>query len=267
MIESTDQIRRKIVLKNIPDTIVSVVPSQTELLYDLGLGDKITGITKFCIHPSHLKKEKVIVGGTKNLNIDKIRKLSPDLIIANKEENNPEQIKNLSGEFPVWTSDIKQLSDALEMIQSIGHLTGTEEKARDLTQLIGMRFEQLDEAVKSYRKIPAVYMIWKDPYMTAGADTFIHDILGRSAFTNLFGDKWRYPQVDPGELKKNPPEMILLASEPFPFQQKHLSETEKLFPSCKIRLVDGELFSWYGSRLLKSPDYLINLRREIDSAL
>jgi ABC-type Fe3+-hydroxamate transport system substrate-binding protein len=266
MIESTDQIRRNIVLKNIPDKIVSVVPSQTELLYDLDLGDKITGITKFCIHPSHLKTEKEIVGGTKNLNIDKIRKLSPDLIIANKEENNPVQIKNLSGEFPVWTSDVKQLSDALEMIQSIGRLTGTEKKANDLALKIRMRFKQLEEAMTNFKNIPVVYLIWKNPYMTVGADTFIHDILKRTAFTNIFSDKLRYPEFNPEELKNNPPGMILLSSEPYPFQEKDIAETQKLFPSSRIRLVDGELFSWYGSRLLKSPEYLLNLRREVDSA-
>lgn len=259
----TDALGRTIKLTNTPQRIVSVVPSQTELLYDLGLEKEVVGITKFCIHPAEWFRTKPRVGGTKNLNLEKIKALQPNLILANKEENVKEQIEELALHFPVWVSDINTLPDALQMILSIGVLVEKEEAAKALVQEIDCSFQQLQQTVQS--TVKAAYLIWKDPYITVGGDTFINDLLQRAGFINVFADQKRYPQVTMEQLQKAECEWLLLSSEPYPFAQKHIDELQPLLPHTKILLVDGELFSWYGSRLRYSAHYFQNLRKQIQA--
>lgn len=237
--------------------IVSLVPSQTELLFDLELSDQIAGITKFCIHPSGQVKTKVRIGGTKKLCLEKIMQLQPGLIIGNKEENEEGQIRELMKEYPVWMSDIKSLEDALEMIRAVGNLTGKIQKAVKLAEEIGIRFSRL-EKMPFHR---AVYLIWKDPYMAAGQNTFINDMLRRCGLENV-ADADRYPQFSVNELKTLNPGLILLSSEPYPFREKHIRELKEICPDATVKIVDGELFSWYGSRLLHTPAYFQKLAAE-----
>lgn len=244
-----------------PQKIISLVPSQTELLADLGLEKEIAGITKFCTHPDVLFRAKPRVGGTKDVDPLKIRKLQPDLIIANKEENERGQIEALAGEFPVWISDIKNVEDALEMITSLGEITGKTEKASDLAERIRSGFEKINGIISSHNKV--AYFIWRKPYISVGDDTFIHHILSRCKLDNVFGEKKRYPEISPEVLKNAAPDLIFLSSEPYPFSEKHIEEFRNYCPSSKIVLVDGEMFSWYGSRLLYAPAYLENLMREL----
>lgn len=232
--------------------IISTVPSQTELLFDLGLDNEVVGITKFCIHPQEWYKSKVRIGGTKTLNIEKILKLNPDLIIANKEENTKEQIELLQDHTIVFVSDIKTLSDNYSLIEKIGDLTNRNQEA---TNLITKTKSALDFQPTSKNK-KAVYLIWKEPYMTVGSDTFINDVLNKCGFKNLFDNQTRYPQTNLDEITKLKPEYILLSSEPYPFKDKHIEEISKTIQNCKVILVDGEAFSWYGSRLLKKSEYL-----------
>ncbi|MEO6541872.1 MAG: helical backbone metal receptor [Ferruginibacter sp.] len=239
-------------LSYLPKRIISLVPSQTELLYDLGLEAETNGITKFCIHPGSWFKTKEMVGGTKTINIDKVHQLQPDLIIANKEENVKEQIEQLAMHYPVWLTDVNDLVDALQMISDIGTLTGKQEPALSLTENIKKAFDGLpviDKAIKT------AYLIWRKPYMTIGADTFINDMLLKCGFTNIFGNKERYPELKITELPTAHCELLLLSSEPYPFKQKHIDELRTLLPGTRIILVDGEFFSWYGSRLLMAPQY------------
>lgn len=246
-------------LKNKPERIISLVPSQTELLYDLGLEKEVIGITKFCIHPQKWFHSKTRIGGTKQLHLEKIRDLSPDLIIANKEENTREQIEELSLEFPVWISDVNHYSEAREMIEAIGKLTGKESAAQKILEQINLEFSKLSP-VKKYR---AAYFIWKDPYMTVGCDSFINDMMLHAGFENIFSDKARYPTVSIDELQSLDCEVLLLSSEPFPFSQKHVDELQPLLPGIKILLVDGEMFSWYGSRMAKAPAYFMQLQNQV----
>jgi hypothetical protein len=259
----TDQLSRTITLKRWPQRIVSLVPSQTELLYSLGLHESVVGITKFCIHPSEWQRKKSIIGGTKKLDLDKIRSLQPDLIIANKEENEESQIKALMEEFSVWVSDINTLADALEMIREVGELTNTTNNAEQIALEIEDDFKQLEYRDSEKSAISAAYLIWKSPWMAAGNQTFIHDLMRRTGFINCFGHKDRYPEITIDELRELSPEVVLLSSEPYPFQQKHLDELGNYLPTTKILLVDGELFSWYGSRLKKSASYFRKLVEEI----
>ncbi|MNU79678.1 Vitamin B12-binding protein precursor [compost metagenome] len=233
--------------------IVSLVPSQTELLVDLGLREKLVGITKFCIHPSGLKKEVQLIGGTKNAKIEEIRSLNPDLIIGNKEENNQADIEQLEKEFPVWMSDIFNLEDALEMLDKLGEITGTQQKAQELRSGIEKNFSELNVLKQTGKSV--LYLIWKNPYIAAGKNTFIDSMLETLGFENAM-DQDRYPEVN---LETVNPDLVFLSSEPYPFKEKHLEELQKQFPESQIILVDGEYFSWYGSRLLGAPAYFLEL--------
>ena len=255
-----DQLGNEINLAEYPERIISLVPSQTELLHYLELDDKVVGITRFCIHPEEWYRKKNRVGGTKNLHFDKIRELNPDIIIGNKEENEEHQIKELMKEFPVWMSDILTLENALEMILAIGELTGKQDKAVILSKQIQDGFDNLIPIKKSKS---VAYLIWRNPYMAAGGGTFIDDMLQRCGFINVFKNHGRYPKIYENELIKNKPDFVFLSSEPYPFKEKHISEIFSILPKSKIHLVDGELFSWYGSRLLHSPKYFEKLMKVV----
>jgi len=242
-----------------PRRIVSLVPSQTELLHALGLESEVVGITKFCVHPAAWFQQKKRVGGTKTIHLDKVAALAPDLIIANKEENEREQIEALAARFPVWVSDVRDLSGALAMIEHVGVLTGRDAQAQVLAQEIARQFARYrpDAALPRPR---AAYFIWRKPYMVAGGDTFIHAMLEEAGFENVFGTETRYPEVAPEKLAAQAPDVLLLSSEPYPFQEKHLAEFREICPAAQAVVVDGEMFSWYGSRLLLAPAYFQDLR-------
>lgn len=261
MLVFTDQMGRTIELKQAPSRIISLVPSQTELLFDLGADEKVIGITKFCIHPDQWFRNKTHVGGTKQLSFAKIKALQPDLIIGNKEENEQAQIEELIGHYPVWMSDIKNLSDAMNMITEIGTIIDKEKNALKLTNTITKEFEKLKTVNIKRKEIQTAYIIWNKPIMCTGPDTFIDEMLRLCGFQNIFGNKsnGRYPEITTDELKKHNPELILLSTEPFPFKEKHVAEFQKACPNAIIKLVDGELFSWYGSRLQYAPSYFIKL--------
>jgi len=235
-----------------PKRIISLVPSQTELLHDLGLEEQVIGITKFCIHPNEWFRNKTRIGGTKNIDIEKIKSLKPDLIIANKEENVKEQIEVLETIAPVWVTDVNNLDDALQMIEMIGLLTSKIQEAKSISNSIGLRFNQLQT---KNAKLKTCYLIWREPYITIGGDTFINDMLKRCGLVNVFENEMRYPTISTEQIKDSNCQLVLLSSEPYPFKEKHIQELENLIPNAKFLLVDGEMFSWYGSRLLKSVDY------------
>lgn len=310
MQSSTDQMGRTITISGKPQRIISLVPSQTELLYDLGLEKEIAGITKFCIHPREWFRNKTKVGGTKTVKLELIQKLHPDLIIANKEENVQAQVEELAKHYPVWVSVVNTLADALHMISELGRITSTNEKAAIIIKEIEQRFNELqiinaryNEHGISKKKIkkespidggkenqdnlterfspnaglplkgsvltpsdlkpatnnPTVYLIWKDPYMAAGGDTFINDMLQYCGLHNAFSHLSRYPVISIDQLQTSHLQYILLSSEPYPFSSKHIEELQQQLPAAKIILADGEMFSWYGSRLLQSPMYFKEL--------
>ncbi len=258
--EYTDQMGRTISISSSPRRIISLVPSQTELLVDLGLTEELVGITKFCIHPDEIFKTKTRVGGTKKVDLQKVRDLQPDLIIANKEENSEKDIRALEKEFPVWISDIKTLNHALSMIESLGSICNRKQIAGEMVRDIKVKFEAL---ALHPEKRSVLYFIWQDPYMLAGEDTFIDDVIKQCGWTNAAAGMGRYPELNSSEISDLKPDVILLSSEPFPFSEKHIEAFKIMCPESKIELVDGEMFSWYGSRLLKSPAYLEVLARHV----
>lgn len=254
-----DQLGREVNLPAVPKRIISVVPSQTELLFYLGLSKEVVGITKFCIHPADKFKSTTKIGGTKQLDIAKIKALKPDLIIANKEENERSQIEELISFCPVWISDISDLPGAVDMIERVGALLNKESEAKSLSHSVTQQFDNLPITASNLR---TAYFIWRKPYMVAGKGTFIDSMLKKCGLINAFDDA-RYPEIDAAKLKAAKPDLILLSSEPYPFKEKHIAEFKALLPSAVIKIVDGEMFSWYGSRLLYAPEYFSELVKEL----
>lgn len=231
--------------------IVSLVPSQTELLYDLGLDAEVVGITKFCIHPEHWFRHKKRIGGTKNVNLEAVAALHPTLILANKEENDREQIEYLQAHYPVYVSDIVSIEDALGMISTIGELTQKSEQAATIIRDISAQRRRYTIPPSS---LQVLYLIWYDPWMAAGRETFIDSMLQEAGLTNRL-DLARYPVLSDDAIRDLQPDLIFLSSEPYPFKEKHVVLLQELCPKARILMVDGELFSWYGSRMSRSFAY------------
>lgn len=237
-----------------------MVPSQTELLFDLGLDEEIVGITRFCVHPEAKCRTKKKIGGTKKFNFEVIEWLKPDLVLGNKEENYQGGIDRLKAKYPVWMSDVCTIADALEMIACVGQMTEKEIQAKRIIARINAKMSKL--VVSS--GIRVVYFIWIRPYMVAGRDTFINEMLKRCGFVNVFENRSRYPVVTDKEILAAEPDILLLSSEPFPFTKNNQREFEQKFPKAKSLLVDGTMFSWYGSRLQHAFDYFIELLKELE---
>ena len=247
-----------------PKRIVSLVPSQTELLYDLGLEERIVGITKFCVHPYHFKSTKKIVGGTKKVNFDKIRLLQPDIIICNKEENTKEMVDELRQICPVWVTDISTIEDNFRMITDFGQVFNCRTEAQKWNDKLAFALRDFKNFIKEAPIKKAAYFIWKDPYMVAGSDNFINELLKLNHFKNIYDTKGRYPEI---ELKKirleGDPDLVFLSSEPYPFKEEDALEIGRYTHHAKTIFVDGEMFSWYGSRLLKAFDYFKRIHQKL----
>ena len=255
----TDQMGNEVAIPVSPQRIISLVPSQTELLFDLGLETELVGITKFCVHPQPKVRTKIKIGGTKNFNFDRITSLDPDLIIGNKEENYRDGIEKLKTQYPVWMSDVRNLQDNHAMIIALGQISNRLSRARLLTENI----RQMIDAFEPVTAKSVLYLIWKKPYMAVGTDTYINEILKLCGFDNVLQNQTRYPELEAEQIKALNPEVILLSSEPFPFKPRHLDEFRAICPHANILLVDGEMFSWFGSRLLKAIPYFQQLKNKL----
>ena len=269
-ITSTDMMGEKVSFQFPPKKIISLVPSQSELIWELNLKNQLVGITKFCIHPKEMFSKVERVGGTKKINHEKINGLQPDLIIGNKEENEKSDILKLKRKFPVWISDIKNLNDAYQMIQEIGKITNRKREAIQMVNLIKLEEKKFKKEILFKTSIPCAYLIWNNPYMVCGKNNFINAMLSECGFKNIFAMKKfsrkhfqnnniRYPQIRENQLREVSPKLILLSSEPFPFKEKHIQEIKLICPEAIVKIVDGEMFSWYGSRLKNSFQYFKEL--------
>ncbi|WP_035099594.1 helical backbone metal receptor [Aneurinibacillus terranovensis] len=255
-----DHVRRTVRVDFPPKRIISLCPSITETLYALNLADEIAGRTRYCIHPAEEVSGADVVGGTKQVDEEVIARLDPDLIIVEKEENPKEMVERLAERFPVYVTDVESYADALRMIEDVGRITNRSEVAHALVQEIERRFQ----GVKSLSGTRAAYVIWRKPYMAAGNSTFISSILERCGFINVFSDcPDRYPAVAEDDFVKAAPDVVFLSSEPFPFAEKHRQEFAEFLPSSRILLVDGEMFTWYGSHMVQATDYINQLLDQI----
>ena len=259
-----DQLGRTIHLKDKPKRIVSLVPSQTELLYDLGLEELIVGITKFCVHPIHLKKTKKIVGGTKKVNYDKIVALNPDIILCNKEENTLEMVQELSKIASVHISDIFTIEHSLSLIEQYGALFSCRTQAKKVIDKINFLQKDFLAFIQDRPRYKVGYFIWRNPWMVAASNTFIDYLLELNHFENIYANKERYPEVEIKKIRlEGDPDLVLLSSEPYPFKEEHAFEIGRFTHHAKVIFVDGEMFSWYGSRLVKAFDYFKQLHQRL----
>jgi len=234
--------------------IVSLVPSLTEFIADVKGVEHLTGRTRFCIHPDEISQIP-IVGGTKNPNIEKILHLKPDLIVANKEENRKKDIEELKKHTEVHLTNISTVGEALNQLHELGLIIDAQQNTETLLSEIKMRWEKLSTIARG----SVLYLIWYNPWMGAGNDTYIHDILTHIGFTNFLNDQARYPEINPLNSSNDQPDYIFLSSEPFPFKKKHAEELQNCYPESSIRFVDGEWFSWYGSRMASSFKHIHSL--------
>lgn len=253
-----DHLGRALTVSYPPPRVVSLCPSLTETLFALGLRHEIVGRTEYCIHPADLVERVPTVGGTKSVSIDRVLELRPDLVIAEKEENRREDVERLAAHAPVFVVDVMSFDDALRAIRDLGEPVARDDEARMLASQIEERFDALPRAQS--RRV--AYLIWRRPYRAVGRDTYIDSLLGRCGLVNVCAEMaGRYPTIALDELRQMSPELVLLSSEPFPFVAEHVAELATKLPESTIRLVDGEMFGWYGSRMLPAADYL---RRFLD---
>lgn len=251
-----DPLNREIKITKTPQRIISLVPSLTELLVDLGLENRLVGITKFCIYPKHILKAKTIIGGTKQVHLDRIKALNPDFILCNKEENTQKIVAEVAQVATTYVSDIYSIKDTLGLINQLGIILNCKQQAAIIEKQIKKERDEFLDFIKNKTSKKVAYFIWVDPYMVVGGNNFINEMLKLNKFKNVYAASNRYPEITLEELKKT--DYILLSSEPYPFKTKH----KKLFTNhtkAKIILVEGEPFSWYGSRLIKAFDYFRKL--------
>lgn len=249
--EVTDHLGRKITYEFPPKRIISLCPGITETLFEIGLENEIAGRTRYCKYPV-AAQEIPAVAGTKDLKLEKIHEVKPDLIIMEKEENTKEMVEMLEQYYPVYVAEVQTIDNAYRMITDMGRLTDRKQKADTLADSIRSAFAGLP-ALPAAR---VAYVIWKKPYMVAGRDTYINSLLQRIGFVTPFaGSTDRYPTVTEMQFKEENLDLVLLSSEPYPFKEKQQREFQEMLPGTSIQLIDGEMF-WYGARMLKSAPYL-----------
>ena len=238
--------------------IVSLVPSTTELLCTLGLADALVGVTVYCVEPREVVRTKTRVGGEKDPDLATIRALAPDLVIANIEENTREHVEALrAAGLRVWLTYPRSVAESLAMIRDLGEVTGARAAAEALLAELTALHAEVRARLAGRRPTPVFYPIWRDPWMTIGRDTYIHDLLATCGGANVFGDRDRYPTITLADAAARAPEVVLLPDEPFRFRRAHLRELEA-YPdvpavrSGRLHLVDGKRFSWHGPRLAEA---------------
>jgi ABC-type Fe3+-hydroxamate transport system substrate-binding protein len=263
-----------------PRRIVSLIPSTTETLCRLGLADALVGVTAYCVEPRHVVRTKRRIGGEKNPDLDAIRALAPDLVVANIEENVREHIETLRAwSIPVWVTYPRTVDGSLAMIRELGEVTGTRTAAAAVLAEIEPLLAAVRAAVAGRAAVPVFYPIWREPYMTINRDTYIHDLLAVCGAANVFADRAeRYPAITLTDMAARRPEVILLPDEPFRFRRVHLRDFDAFadVPAVRtgrIHLVDGKPFSWHGVRvgealrtlpaLFHGPDFLPAPRADV----
>lgn len=265
MIIIADQIGNKHTFNKAPQRIVSLVPSQTETLIELGLEEQLVGITKFCVHPFHLKSTKKIVGGTKKVNFEKIKELQPDIIIANKEENTLEIVQELQQLCPVWVTDVVTFEDSLQMLRDFGLLFNKRTEAQKWVDKLCFGYQDFMRFMADKPERKAAYLIWREPYMAAGNSTYINELLTLNKFINIYAVKdGRYPEVEIRKMRiQGDPDVVFLSSEPYPFKEEHAFEIGRSTHHAKTVFVDGEMFSWHGVRLFRAFPYFKALHERL----
>ncbi len=274
-IRLTDALGRAMVLSRPARRIVSLVPSISEVVVQL-LADAegqqhdqaLVGCTTFCVRPEALRRQATVVGGTKRFHADRIDALEPDLVLANREENERAAVLDLAQRHPVYVSAVADLDDNRQLVEALGRMSGREPQAGRLIRETDAGFDAWRRKRPQFLRAPRVaYAIWREPWMFAGGGTYIDAMLREAGWANALGDRERYPASTLEELRTLQPDLVLLSSEPFPFKETHREELaaalDGVLPLKRIAFADGEAFSWYGYRPLEAPAEFFRLHREL----
>lgn len=250
-------------MADIASRVVSLVPSLTETIFDLGLGGRLVGVTRYCIEPVEGVRFITKVGGTKNPNLQLIEELEPDLVLVNAEENRPQDIAWLSERLPVYESMPRAVLEAADVLRTLGERLGATDSAEAMLLEIEAEITRAEVEGLGLDAVRVFYPIWKKPWMSANRDTYIHDVLTRAGALNVCnGYPHRYPTVELSDVAAQEVELVLLPSEPFVFQERHRDElvASKTFgPRCQVLLVDGKDFCWHGSRTGRALGRVVDL--------
>ena len=239
--------------------IVSLCPSLTELVFDLGHGGELVGRTKFCIHPADRVGAVEKVGGTKNPKLERIIELAPDLVLLNEEENRREDAEALrAAGVACHVSFPHTALETAEMVRSIADAIDAKAEGERIARDIETRHHRVVKSATDRDPVSYAYMIWREPWMTVNADTFVSALLGDAGARNAFATAAeRYPAITPADLTSAAPDIVLLSTEPFPFKLQHADELARLtgLDRERFEIVDGEMLSWHGSRTPAGIDY------------
>jgi ABC-type Fe3+-hydroxamate transport system substrate-binding protein len=239
--------------------IVSLCPSISETLAEIGAGRRLVGVTRYCIRPPSLK-ELPKVGGTKALDFSAIEALAPDIIFANAEENRRQDIEALDRKFRLHVSLPNTVAAVPPLVRELGREAGEPERASELAEEIGELCAGL-EGKPAPTPFRYAYFIWRNPWMTISGDTYVSDLLRFAGGVNVFcAAKDRYPKVTPEAVLAAQPDVLLFSSEPYPFSDRHRSDLEAAFPGCAIAFVDGDDCCWHGARTRQGLKLMSELR-------
>lgn len=259
-----DSLNREISISKTPQRIISLVPSLTELLHDMGLERQIVGVTKYCVHPVHYQHTKKLVGGTKKVKYQVIKDLKPDFILCSKEENTKEMVTELESIAPVYVSDVNTFEEALALIEQLGLVLNRRTKSQHIIDKINFRLQQFQSSIKNIRIRKVAYFIWANPWMVAGSETFIDDMLRICRFENAYATKERYPEINIAQMQLHEkPDLLMFSSEPYSFKDEDVYEVLRSNRKILTIYVDGQYFSWYGSRLIKAFDHFKQIHEKI----
>ena len=244
--------------------IVCLVPSITELLFDLGLGEQVVGRTGFCVHPADQVKRVPKCGGTKDVKLDAVRELAPTHVIVNIDENTRETFDALRAFVPhVVVTHPNAPQDNLRLYALLGGVFGRQQAAKQLADRLQAELDEI-AALPALPPRRTLYLIWREPWMSISPDTYISRTLALVNWQTVpTTPQPRYPALDTEALAELDPELVLLSSEPYPFRDKHLDELRGLLPTADVRLIDGEMTSWYGSRSIRGLAYLRSMAQDL----
>ena len=252
----TDPTGRTIEIPYPPGRIVSLVPSITETLYDLGVWDKVAGCTGWCTRPAHAVKGMRRVGGVKrNMNWKRLREIEPELVLANAEEQAPDVLERLCDEFPTWVSVPRTVAEAVAAIRDLAEVLGAPHDGEDIAVRAEMAADEARRQASDRPGIRVLYLVWREPYMTVSGDTFIHDMLAICGAENVYASAGkRYPEITLEDAARRKVDLVLLPDEPFRYKEEHVGEFESL--GAEVKLVSGDNICWPGSRMVEGIGYL-----------
>ena len=258
-----DALEREVRLKSAPRRVVSLVPSLTEALFAFGLGDSVVGVTNFCVEPRDAVAGKTKVGGTKTLDVPRVLALEPDLVVASAEENRKEDIQALVREgLKVYVTLPTTVAGALDLLAELAAMTGAGKKAGRIVDGAKKALAQVRKANEGRPPVRTFCPIWRNPWMTVGPGTYMHDFITVCGGVNIF--EWRherYPRVELREVAEKDPQVVLLPDEPYRFGPAHVSEIAGLRSISAVRenriyLLEGRHLCWYGPRIAGGLRYV-----------